>query len=232
MLRSNPFSLGSFLGYFIPLGLGPAFITASIYLTLARVVVVYGPKFSFLAPRMYTIIFLSIDVSSLIIQAVGGSLSASAETDSDRQKGVDALIAGLTFQAVSLFGFIFMASLFLNNVRRGPKEDRNPEFQELRSRPTFRIFLVAVAASAIFVFIRCVYRVTELCNGFDGKLANDQGLFLALEGPMIMVATVCMTVWHPGIVFQGRWQSAAWHLRAKNDSANEKIASLESDLDP
>ena len=159
-------------------------MTGSIYLTLARVVNVYGPNFSYFKPRTYTVVFVTIDISSLIIQAVGGSLSAAAETDQERQKGVNALIAGLTFQACSLAGFILMSAKFAYNVRKGNKEDRSPEFAELRATKMFKGFVWAVSVAAMAIFVRCVYRVVELEAGFDGPIANNESLFVALEGPV------------------------------------------------
>lgn len=60
--------------------------------------------------------------------------------------------------------------------------------------------------------IRCAFRVAELQNGFSGQLANDQTLFMIFEGPMIMIAVLSLTIFHPGIAFGGTtaWQSANW----------------------
>lgn len=230
LIRSNPFNLSIFLTYFIPLGLGPAFMTASIYLTLARIVVVYGRHYSYFRPRTYTIVFVTFDVTSLIVQAVGGSLTASAQTDTDRQKGVDALIAGLTFQAFSLAGFMVMATWFGINVRTGRKEERSPDFQSLRATRRFQYFLWAIGTAAMAVFIRCVYRVVELAGGFDGPIANAEVPFEILEGPMIMIAMICMTAWHPGIVFKGGdWEKANWHFRNAQVQGLAKKGEVASD---
>jgi len=53
------------------------FFAAAIYLTLGRIVVVYGEDCSRLRPGTYTIIFLGCDVVSLVVQAVGGGIAAS-----------------------------------------------------------------------------------------------------------------------------------------------------------
>ena len=230
MIRSNPFSLNIFLLYFIPLGLGPAFLTASIYLTLARIVVVYGTQYSKFRPRTYTITFVTFDVTSLIVQAVGGSLTASADTDQDRQKGVDILIAGLTFQAFSLAGFLTMASWFALNVRRGNDGDRNSAFVALRASKRFHLFIWAVAIAAVAIFIRCVYRVVELADGFSGTIANAEVPFLILEGPLVMLAMVCMTTWHPGLVFKrADWEKANWHFKTVRSRPEAKNSCLEYD---
>lgn len=66
----------------------------------------------------------------------------------------------------------------------------------------------AIAIATITIFIRCVYRVAELNEGFNGHLANDEVLFMILEGPMIIIACIVLTVCHPGIAFAGRWAEA------------------------
>lgn len=86
--------------------------------------------------------------------------------------------------------------------------------------------------AAVFIFIRCVYRVAELQAGFGGKIANNEPAFMVLEGPMIISATVLLTVWHPAVAFGEEWNNANWHLRerkegAVNEEKEEKEASKE-----
>ena len=66
-----------------------------------------------------------------------------------------------------------------------------------------------------------MYRVAELAGGFDGALANDEVLFEILEGPMIMIATISVTVFHPGFSFAGLWSAAGWSLRTKKGAVNK-----------
>lgn len=40
--------------------------------------------------------------------------------------------------------------------------------------------------------------MAELEEGFHGRLANDEVLFMILEGPMIIIATTALTAFHPG----------------------------------
>ncbi len=78
MMNSNPFDKNSFLIYLVCLTIAPAFITASIYLCLARIVVVYGESLSRFRPRTYTILFCSCDFLSLLLQAIGGAIASTA----------------------------------------------------------------------------------------------------------------------------------------------------------
>lgn len=74
-----------------------------------------------------------------------------------------------------------------------------------------------------------MYRVAELAEGFDGTLANNEVLFEILEGPMIMIATISLTVFHPGLSFGSQWSAAGWSLRTKKGvTAPEDKISLQS----
>jgi hypothetical protein len=75
---------------------------------------------------------------------------------------------------------------------------------------------LALAVSTIAIFIRSVYRVAELSGGFGGSLANDQATFMVLEGPMVIIAVLAMTVFHPGTCFNAHWETAGWTLRSKH----------------
>ena len=77
LLHNNPFDRILFLIYLISLTLGPVFFAAAIYLCLGRIVVVYGEELSKLKPKTYTVVFLTCDFVSLVVQGVGGGIAAS-----------------------------------------------------------------------------------------------------------------------------------------------------------
>lgn len=77
LMHDDPFNRSYFLWYLITLTIGPVFIAAAIYLTIGRIVVVYGEGISRLRPRTYTTFFLGCDIASLVVQAVGGGIAAS-----------------------------------------------------------------------------------------------------------------------------------------------------------
>lgn len=71
-----------------------------------------------------------------------------------------------------------------------------------------------LAIATVAIIIRSSFRVAELENGFTSEIANNQGLFMALEGPMIMLAVVVLAVFHPGFAFDGEWAAASWSFRS------------------
>jgi hypothetical protein len=69
---------------------------------------------------------------------------------------------------------------------------------------------LALAFATLFIFIRSCFRVAELSSGFASALANDQVTFMVLEGAMIVLASLALTVFHPGRCFDGGWKNATY----------------------
>ncbi|CCH41871.1 Sphingoid long-chain base transporter [Wickerhamomyces ciferrii] len=163
-----------FLLQIIALTIAPAFIMGGIYILLGKFIVVYGPKFAVMRPILYSYLFMICDFISLVIQAIGGALAASAETKKD------------------------------NETEYQGKFNQNPDYIKLRSRTLFKIFPFAVALSVLFVYIRCVYRLIELIQGWSGYLITHEIYMFFLDALMIALATFVLLIFHPGIAFNSR----------------------------
>lgn len=48
--------------------------------------------------------------------------------------------------------------------------------------------------------------------GLDSDLANDEVAFLVLEGAMVAIAVILLSISHPGVAFQGLWGKADFQL--------------------
>jgi hypothetical protein len=225
LLWNNPFDPtgNNFLIYIVCLTIAPAFLSAALYLCLARIVVVFGEHLSRFRPRTYTIIFCSCDFFSLILQAAGGGMTSSANTYTDEQTGINVMLAGLSFQVVSLFIFAVMSLEYAFRLYRNPNR-WSPTYSDLYSSRLFKTFLYGLALATLTIFTRSVFRVAELSGGFNGALANNQITFMVLEGTMITIACSCLTILHPGVSFQGNWGGANFTFRAGNRSDVEKLS--------
>ncbi|KAH8598984.1 RTA1 like protein-domain-containing protein [Bisporella sp. PMI_857] len=241
MMNNNPFSKSNFVIYLTTLTIAPAFLSAAIYLCLARIVVVYGEEKSRFRPRTYTLLFCACDFLSLLLQAVGGAIASSTDTQSGTQTGINIMLAGLGFQVFSLALFATACIEFAYRVYQSSQIPLHPYAQQIRtttpssirsgaalsaslaeSRP-FRFFLISISVATLVIFIRSIFRVAELSEGFDGKLANDEVSFMILEGAMIAIACITLTVFHPGPCFQGDWRAANFHYRnQKRPEVNRK----------
>ena len=195
LLWQDPFSFNGFMLQITMITLGPAFFSAAIYFTLSKIVVYLGREYSRLTPRAYYWIFIPCDLISLSLQGSGGGLSNSS--DGSSQIGVDVAVAGLSFQVLTLCIFIALAVDFTVRFVKGRKRSGTKD----RLPTQFRIFVAFLSLAIVLILIRCIYRIDELSDGYSGPLIHNQGLFIGLEGVMIIIAAFCPNLAHPGPVF-------------------------------
>ncbi|MCJ1455725.1 hypothetical protein MMC28_006081 [Mycoblastus sanguinarius] len=192
ILWQNPFSFTGFLMQIICITLGPVFYTAAIYLTLSKIVIYLGPQHARFSPKLYYWIFIPCDILSLILQAVGGALSSTSSGGS--KTAIDVSLAGLSFQVFTLCVFIALAADYTLRYQRSASTKR--------ALPTsFTIFVSFLSLAIILILVRCAYRIDELSDGYNGPLIHDEGLFIGLEGVMIIVSVYCLVIAQPGPVF-------------------------------
>ncbi|KAI9888105.1 MAG: hypothetical protein M1823_000040 [Watsoniomyces obsoletus] len=227
-LNSKPFDYDSFIAQIVTLTIGPAFLSAAIYLSLSRIVVVYGEGFSRLRPRTYSILFISFDFLALVLQAAGGAMAATGDPGSSTQDtGVNTMIAGLAMQVFSLLLFMGLCLDFAWSARKN-RSQWDPTHAALRARGIWKAFLLVIVIATFTIFIRSVYRVVELSAGFSSELARDEPSFMILEGGMLVIACVALTAVHPGIAFKEHYGTANFRLRGGPKHKNGGVTTPES----
>lgn len=207
--------------------------------------VVYGEQNSRLKPRTYTLLFISCDFLSLLLQAAGGAIASIADTRSLEQTGINIMIAGLAFQVVSLVLFVALCSEFAWRIS---KLNSSTPTSSVTETKLFKRFLVgqstftpgigiaantgvALSLATICILIRCIFRVAELSDGFNGKLANQEVTFMVLEGAMVVIACLALTAYHPGKCFQGEWAAANFRMRGQTVQSGHDNNEAEKDLE-
>ena len=146
--RTNPFLQTNFLLNIICLTIGPAFLTASIYLCLARIIMAYGSGNARFKPAVYTVTFILGDFISLVLQGAGGGIASTADGGSSaQQSGINTMIAGLACQVVSLLFFILFCIDFTFCLRRG-RGERNADFLRLTGGLKWKGFLLGMLRAA------------------------------------------------------------------------------------
>jgi len=225
----NPWSENGFLMQICCLTIGPAFLAGGVYLCLRRIVYAFGPENSRIKPELYTRFvcrpppplspsslltpppqFIPCDVISLVLQASGGALaSISSHNDEPTTTGDRIMIAGLSFQVLTLLLFIIATGDFALRVRRRSRTlgatvalDQSAAAVATRRSMRFRGLLAALALATVCIFWRSVYRVAELSQGWDGPLMANQGMFIGFEGVLIIVACLALNVFHPSFCFR------------------------------
>ena len=233
----------------IVLTIAPAFIMGGIYFLLGQLVIIHGRQFSVLKPLWYAYIFIACDITSLVIQAIGGGIaSVRAENYENADPGTYTMIAGIAFQVFSMSIYIIFWTIFLWKIYF-PKTDKypsqlaseksdlvdpqqvlkpsvknffkllinskktaeykrnilepyyNPKYADIRLRKMYDYFPLAVSLAIIAVFVRCIYRVVELAQGFSGYLITHEVYIMCLDALMLFIALYMFIPFHPHIVF-------------------------------
>lgn len=201
LLYNNPFDNLGFQIQICCLIISPAFIAAGIYLSLKHIVISFGQEWSRLRPAWYTYIFIAGDILSLVLQGAGGGIAATADNGSSLlDVGTNMMIAGVVFQVVILAIFAyFLAEYTLRTYRR--RDQLSSESIALLHKTSFRCFMFAIIVAYLGIFIRCVYRIPELTGGWRSELMRNETEFIVLEGVMIVLSVLVLTIFHPGLCF-------------------------------
>ncbi|RHZ47503.1 hypothetical protein CDV55_101538 [Aspergillus turcosus] len=201
-MHSNPWNSSAFKLQIVCLVLAPTFVAAGIYLTLKHIILALGPEHSRLKPQLFTWIFIGCDVGSLILQAAGGGVAAAAGSTDRKllQAGDDIIITGIAFQVatMSVCGLLGL-EFFIRYWRRGPGFASEKALTSLGRN--IKWVIVAEVLAYFTVLIRCVYRIPEMAGGWGNPLMQKEDEFLVLDGMMIAVAILALTILHPGFFF-------------------------------
>lgn len=239
-----------FLLNMICLTIAPVFTMGGLYYQMAKLIEIYGHKYSIIkSPMLYSYIFITSDIVSLAIQAAGGGTAGMAVANkTSTHKGDNIFVAGLAVQVASMATFLILWFSFLHSTFVGTRLtylNQNPrkfyskeiwsvnqhdidymyvkKYHYLRLEPDrwqFRYFTLAMSFAVLTIFTRCVYRLCELAEGWSGYLITHEWYFIILDSLMVSLATVTMTIFHPGYAFLGRTTSVP--IGTENERSNRK----------
>ncbi|KAI5953701.1 hypothetical protein KGF54_003073 [Candida jiufengensis] len=97
----------------------------------------------------------------------------------------------------------------------------NPRFASIRHNKLFPYMPLAMTITVVVIYIRCVYRVVELVQGFGGYLMNHEVYLLVLDAAMIAVAGLIFFPFHPVWVFGRQNLVKLATIRKRMDVHNE-----------
>ncbi|CAH6723024.1 sphingoid long-chain base transporter Rsb1p [[Candida] jaroonii] len=102
------------------------------------------------------------------------------------------------------FGSFFKLLFNTKSARAFKKENDvfyNEKFAHIRSNPLFGYMPLAITVSVVVIYIRCVYRVVELAEGWRGHLITTEVYIMVLDALMIAIAGIIAVPFHPYWVF-------------------------------
>lgn len=159
----------------------PAFFAAGIYIILGRLIRTFGSHVSPIKPNTYLYIFCTVDLISLVVQAVGGGAAATAfekTPPENSETGTHIMVAGILFQLASIIFSLLFTYVIIKALRsRG----------EILKQKKIQYVIAATAFSVLVLVIRSIYRTIELLQGWNGYLINTERYFIALDGTMMIL---------------------------------------------
>ncbi|KAL2810352.1 hypothetical protein BJX63DRAFT_402415 [Aspergillus granulosus] len=103
-------------------------------------------------------------------------------------------MAGLIFQVIMLFGFIGLLGDFVFRFL----SSKTSSSIDTRAKLFFGFLFLALFTT----LARCIFRADELKEGYSGELISNEGLFIGLEGVLIVIAVFALCIGHPGFIFR------------------------------
>ncbi|KAK4248309.1 RTA-like protein [Corynascus novoguineensis] len=203
-LTDNPWNKHAFETQIVAIILAPTLICISIYLTLKHVCLALNPALSRVRPHRYPFVFVPLDVSCLLVQAIGGALAASAALSDYKmvEHGNRCIIAGIVLQVVVLSFFGASAGDYFLRVKKWINStEADPEAVTLWRDRKFRMFMYAVTAAYSGILIRCIYRIAEMAGGWGNHIMQDEPSFIVLEGFMVLIPCILLAAFAPGYLF-------------------------------
>ena len=175
----------------------PCFFSAGIYYILGQMIQQYGRHYSPISPNTYLYTFISFDLLSITIQAVGGGLAASAGSKTppaSTTPGTNIQMAGIIIQLVSMSAFtlLFLAFLWL-----------------ARSVPISKTLIFATTCSTFCIIVRNFYRAVELSQGFSGYLSSHEVYFTVLDAALMVLAVSIFNILFPARYITGEPEKRA-----------------------
>ncbi|KAJ2935028.1 hypothetical protein H1R20_g2081, partial [Candolleomyces eurysporus] len=190
--------------------LAPTPLLAATFVIFGEIIRRTGQIYSRLSPRNYTIFFCTADVVSLVIQGVGGGLAATADPRTNGRSpetGGRVMLGGIAFQLAVMVVFCICGAEFivryvkdlpLRAVETVDSQDSLVLSKRGELTTKLKVMLYALTFSTIVLFIRAVYRLIELADGWNGRIISTEVYFNVLDGAMVVLAIYTLNFIHPG----------------------------------
>ncbi|KAI3342437.1 RTA1 like protein-domain-containing protein [Ustulina deusta] len=184
--------------------LGPTCICGAMFWIVPRIVAVYGDQYRCWRPVWYLLLFSVLTIVSLVLEFAGSIVSTVQDAPTAVETGVRVLIAGLAVQLLALAIFVLHGILFAITLRTRQHE-LNPKFAFVYTSALFRLFLAAFTSTTALVILRTVYWTIQVAGGFQSSIAQDETLFLILDGGVTLIATTLLLICFPARALGQSW---------------------------
>lgn len=226
----NFFQADPYIAQLVALIISPIFISAANYVMLERIIYCVGTELCRCSTKVYIAFFVTGDIVSLVVQAAGGAMSATASTSDGVKHGSNIALAGVLIQVLITGPFLIFLSDFL--LRHYRQYRRNQATGRLENRWTRGLVSLAAAnyTSSVFILIRCIYRCVEMQEGWTGYLSTHEVYFPIFDAAMIFIALVVFVLFHPSFLLPATWAERSAALDPLGNKASEATTGAAYDM--
>ncbi|KAI0724597.1 RTA1-domain-containing protein [Cerioporus squamosus] len=220
--------------------IAPTPLVAALFIAFGRLSTRLGEQYSRLSASLYSKMFLTCDLVSLVVQSAGGGIAASTDDHDLAQMGSRIMLAGIILQLISLSVFaILMAEYVVRYIREAPirplllannssetiMTDTYTDKHPMDS--SMKLLLIGISLETLFLYIRAIYRTIELADGFNGRIIQTEIYFNVLDGAMVVLAMYTLSLLHPACLFH---QYDQRHSHSLNSMKNLNVVASTATL--
>ncbi|KAI1270775.1 hypothetical protein F5Y18DRAFT_414370 [Xylariaceae sp. FL1019] len=204
LLHSSPNNRSAFIVFLVGTILGPTCICAAIFLTMPRIVAVYGEEYRSWRPNWYLYLFAALFGISFVLE-LAGSLVSTIHDDNDQiDTGIQVAVAGLAIQLATLIIFIVHGVCFAIALRTR-QHGLDPKFAAIYNSKLYSITIALFVISIIAIIIRTAYRLVDVAEGYASSIAQNEELFLVLDGFLMLLAIILLLIGFPARALGQAW---------------------------
>ncbi|KAI0068730.1 RTA1-like protein [Artomyces pyxidatus] len=209
-LHAHPDSKNIYITEYLLVVLSPCAFIAADYILLGRLAMFLdGGDHLFIRPSRIGMAFLLSDVSTFLIQALGGTVSLQSNTSKGAALGAHISLTGLGLQ---LFSFVVFTAIFIRFSLRIRKYEPRLWLQD-EGKGWFndwRTIIIAMCISCVGITIRSVYRILENAQGFKGSISRNETTFYLFDTLPLWLAVVVYVPFWPGRLLPAKGSRAAF----------------------
>ncbi|KAL4758241.1 RTA1 domain-containing protein [Aspergillus foveolatus] len=205
--------------------IAPAFLAASIYMTLGRIIAMLDAERCSIIPlRFLTKIFVAGDVLSFLMQASGAGIMVKDEKSADT--GEKIIVGGLFVQIIFFAFFVLTAAVFEVRMAR----QRVPVSLELQR--IWRRHMLALCFTSVLILIRSVVRVVEYLMGYDSYMMKQEVFIYVFDALLMFIVVFTLNWIHPSETncALGRGKTYFWRVVAIRKFATPTVEMEEGRL--
>ncbi|KAL2819066.1 RTA1 like protein-domain-containing protein [Aspergillus cavernicola] len=173
--------------------IAPAFLAASIYMILGRIIVMLdAEKCSIIRLRFLTKLFVAGDVLSFLMQASGAGIMVKDDNSADM--GEKIIVGGLFVQIIFFSFFVVTAAVFELRMAN----QRIVVSDKLRS--IWSRQMMALCFTSVLILIRSIVRVVEYLMGYDSYLMKQEVFIYVFDALFMFIVLLTLNWIHPSQV--------------------------------